>query len=118
MKREIKFRCWDGEKMIHCDFNSRITMVLSDLYDQGKVMLCTNRKDSNGTEIYEGDIVEAENLNEFGSITKELGEVKWIDDLSGLVGVRIKGDEMLLSTIPTRCWIKGNIYENPDLLKK
>lgn len=112
MKREINFRAWDplNKYFVTCNFNTRIKVVVSDLYEKGFVQQFTGLHDKNGKEIYEGDIVRLINANE------------GFDGLCACVRfeegafVIYKGNERLLLG-SCRSEVIGNIYENNNLLK-
>lgn len=105
--KEIKFRAWDGEKMIFFDFNTRIKLILSDLYAEGKVMQYTDCKDKNGKEIYDGDIVKCE-ANDYWMIQfdKDMGL-----DIEYAVG-------WAFPSHPEDVEVVGNYFETPELVKK
>lgn len=112
MKREIKFRAWDGEKMtdtIRLEFAHGLRLVsTSDLGfdmigdDKCELMQYTGLKDKNGFEIYEGDIVRHGNgargevLFKYGGfLVKEIGQF-----------------DGLISSLNDSDWeVIGNIYE-------
>ena len=121
MAREIKFRAWDPkrERMIaephhfqpheegqwyvyedwrdHEDGNSFI----------GPVMQFTGLKDSEGREIYEGDILEFD-AREWGNDRNNKAAVVWERDGWACMGVPSEWGQW--------CKVIGNIYENPELL--
>lgn len=116
--REIKFRAWDGNKML----SDREVVEMAEGYmsinDVTNVMQFTGLKDKNGKEIYEGDIVigRSDDSAEVSKVT-----VEWDEKMSGWKpfnyfstnGVNHIEDAFFdLST----CEVIGNIYENPELL--
>ena len=149
--REIKFRAWDKDykrmfwnvqdaydclNVHHVEFpddddrhssyvDSLSVACFGDMLgdEEYEIMQYTGLKDRNGKEIYEGDVVEADE----GGITYE----KWkglIDYDRGCFVARwdiwqpeAKGfnDRMCLSCAALKnSEVIGNIYENPELVKE
>ena len=107
--REIKFRYWehDFKRMVIADSNNTFELFEQNYYP---VMQFTGLKDSNGKEIYEGDIVARFQGKQKSYIGFKQGEfIAWIIGEAGFVSCRIECEG---------CEIIGNIYENPDLLVK
>lgn len=115
MKREIKFRVWDGEKIVslsraftndlvtiqHNDDDSDWANDLDGTYSFVELMQYTGLKDKNGVEIYEGDVIAYYHANQ--ECHRE--EVSW----------RAVGFNFLFCTSVYE--VIGNIYENPELLE-
>lgn len=129
MNREIKFRCWNVEEKIMHDiafpsWNGAVE-VWENNVPQSKVqylsqngpalhgilMQFTGRKDKNGKEIYEGDIVRAK-WGGIGSVVFDDGGFvsRWED---GNTTYRLCESDIALRELE----VIGNIYENPELLK-
>ena len=128
--REIKFRAWDEEEKCIIEWNdtffsdmSAVTMYQSYFSDiEMPLMQYIGRKDKNGKEIYEDDIVDVVMLEGVcNPSTKYLVEYhntgfylkcKNIDDDIGYV--EICGYECCIKSME----IIGNIHENPELLEE
>lgn len=132
--REIKFRAWNGSKLIKLD---ALMLPLDD--GDMPVMQYIGLRDKNGVEIYEGDIIASWMWE--GRETDEAAVylVKWFDkneaefievgtstnypNLAPAVGLgfsKIRGEfdhkDLKLCYFADRFEIIGNIYENPELL--
>ena len=131
MKREIKFRAWKKSqetmfypiKTIH---PIGLPQVMLDV-DDDELMQYTGLKDSNGQEIYEGDIVQGTIpcLELDGSITyytkviehviNERNETYGHGDYGKTIFSGFKIGDYLFAN--GECEVIGNIYENPELNK-
>ncbi len=132
--RDIRFRAWDNreECMVDDMFLSFGGEILTDdvqphdtpykeieLADEGryKIMQYTGKKDINGVEIYEGDIVHDDEviyLVGFGEFTDDNDFQEPAQGQTGFYIVDIHTDE----TFPfysMRYRVIGNAYENKDL---
>ncbi len=136
--REIKFRAWDGNKIIGT-YNDRQTFALDfsgNLFSYGHgnapfphyvqedlvLMQLTGLRDKNGTPIYEDDIVKTEN---------GIYQVSWnqlhcawcLFGLHGGMEREIIADWITDEGKTPKRWEKsqweviGNVFENPELLK-
>lgn len=107
--REIKFRSWNGESMQHGGFSIRATGdVLADSLHGAhpiSVMQYTGLKDTNGVEIYDGDILECDEHYYYQISWSEKHSCWYASDCGGL------------DDLPSSVNVIGNIYQNPDLLK-
>jgi len=144
--REIKFRAWDKKrrkmiylspevdpkncgKLVYCDMKDLAIGLDGYLYlldecgnwecpeslgEEYEIMQYTGLKDKNGKEIYEGDIIQQR--SEWDGITIK-GKVVFRKGMFVLRDSREYYTERHYLLNKT-AEVIGNIYENPELLKK
>ena len=110
--RIIRFRIFNKKIKSYIDIHSSAIMIdeLNNLDDNLIVEQFTGLHDKNGKEIYEGDI------NQYGYVIKYCEEKA----LFGEYGTRNGIDYDILMSYPIYSKsqiIKGNIYENQELLE-
>ena len=116
--REIKFRAWDGQKMLDSQDLTQNGMYWDWLGKQDvELMQYTGLKDKNGKEIYEGDVVKRSkgvgySSGHYPSFVDKTQEerviiVKWNESLCGW--------ENLMQSLDSNFFIEfeviGNIWE-------
>jgi hypothetical protein len=86
----------------------------------------TNLKDIQGTEIYEGDIIEFDDYDRKSNNLKNVAVVVREDNVNTLALQKFKYDNTeftnkymdYIENIFENSKVIGNIYQNPELLKK
>ncbi len=132
--RELKFRCWNGETMISPDYIDRKGMAHwkenSIPTCSVKIMQFTEVKDKNGTDIYDGDILEFSDKWEWykgsygikmhfaeGENLARLKKQYEEEPMERRVIELPANYEFLLSDEIQKYWeVVGNINQNPELL--
>jgi uncharacterized phage protein (TIGR01671 family) len=117
--REIKFRGWTGKEMrlgwgclTNESSKSFIVIDENDHYPEAvTLMQFTGLRDKNGTDIYEGDIVQ-NGLNEISKIVWDADTVAFIF-LTKNAG--IKNWINVKTDLDRNVEVIGNVYENPEL---
>lgn len=117
--REIKFRAWDENEMFfpNSDAWFKLKKGIIEIPPKGYVLMqFTGLKDKNGTEIYEGDIVKH-------SYYPNQGYIEWLgmnpkNHYIGQYCITDVNDESISISPSKDLEVIGNIYENPNLLKK
>ncbi len=121
--REIKFRAWykQSKRMRHTGWSDDLELGI-DLNEDGMLMQYTGVKDSNGIEIYDGDILELKAFDSYMLNDEENIEL----DANRIVG--FKEGSFTLEEINGTAWcnicmaelslakVIGNIYQNKELL--
>ncbi|MFM1655561.1 YopX family protein [Brevibacillus sp. B_LB10_24] len=122
--REIKFRAlhksgkmlfFNGDSPSFGSYPGERFASVEDVFyyhkEDFQLMQYTGLHDKNGKEIYEGDHMYASG-NLYGE--EYIGTVVWDKDDARFEVVGLHGR---FEYIPGECYVKGNIYENPELLE-
>lgn len=121
MNREIKFRAWYNNELTYFNlFNIRSDGYLRsmDIEDGRPIMQYTGLKDSEGREIYEGDI-----LHTTTDDLKIIGVVEWMQEycafgITDKDGKHVFNEGYLMPTNDLKnTKVIGTIYENKELLE-
>ena len=105
MRRDIKFRAWNGMKMLEPQDLSQSAFHWRWLGKEDATLLqYTGIRDKNGKEIYEGDV-----LSYFG----EPSVVSWNPHVSGFIAANVGAGHTWHD-----CEVIGNIYENRELIQQ
>ncbi len=113
MNREIKFRVWDKVDYMSSPFSLQDLQERKIQFTQDcPVMQYTGLKDKEGKEIYEGDVLLYKNEWEtFIPVTKNVVLFEYgMFKMQNTVGT--------LSSKTSEIEIIGNIYENPELIRR
>ena len=129
--RDIKFRCWDTEnkemlEVQELDYEDSYngqpmirTTMYSDYFDTEDMILMqyVGLKDKNGKEIYEGYIVSFNLKSDSEGQPYIIGYIEYQTTFSGYRIMSFEGSFALDYNIKD-IEVIGNIYDNPELLKK
>ena len=113
--KELKFRAWDGKKMIDDVVPSSETSIIElfeyehQVTEIEAVEQYSGLKDKNGKEIYEGDIMIFDAC---------LYKVVWNEEYAGFDYETIGEWGVTSTNVFNEGAVIGNIHENPDLLEE
>lgn len=120
--KEIKFRAWDGEKIINSwvvhklpGFGDSLGLYsVNRIFEEKDIiwMQYTGLKDFNNKEIYEGDILRQDHEGH-----TVIGVMYFREDIAQFgmdAEVDFPSEEHIVSSVIPE--IIGNIYENPELI--
>jgi uncharacterized phage protein (TIGR01671 family) len=128
MTREIKFRAWDGNRMVlpqalpafleeHFDFQYGSFRKIE--YKNGILMQYTGINDKNGVDVYEGDFVQYEKKGSpknpiHGPVVFKCGRFC----LENLITGGFRNNFFVSPSFRQGYKVIGNVYENPDIMEK
>lgn len=127
-----RFMVWDTKTRSFCESKNHTGRVFDLIELANFIMLhagtgrphtdfvvvqSTGLFDKNGTEIFEGDIIQYNQKRIRSDELDTVGVVYWYGDGAGYA-FDYKGEECMLFRIGEYCKVIGNIFENPDLLEK
>lgn len=126
MNREIKFRAWNGTKMIDLyavtpfalDKGLDIDGLFIPFSNEYRLMQYTGLKDKNGKEIYEGDIVKEAKYIGGNFIETLYTNFEVIYHGVSFQYKPLSGSQYTISPIGCEVEVIGNIYEHPNLLNQ
>ena len=127
--REIKFRVWDKDLKImmpniqnqHCEtINAELRSFRDVLkHPSLELMQYTGLKDKNGTEIYEGDILDVDTENRIVKVVWFKPQACFDTDVIRIIDKAWPFFQALRNAQWNyRCEVIGNIYENEELLNE
>jgi uncharacterized phage protein (TIGR01671 family) len=120
MSREIKFRAWheyEGMTTPYAYLNDSNGFNQAHISKPVVVMQYTGVKDSNGVEVYEGDIVK---MNQHLYFTPPAVRTKHLlvtFDEGCFLATRKRPFDRLTLDIRRDIEVVGNIYENPEMME-
>ena len=126
--REIKFRAWDGKRMLFCTKGGYYDFIIEggeialfgefDLRDrktpEWPLMQYTGLKDKNGADIYEDDVVHRAD-GYIGEVS--YGRVLFEGTGQAYVGFYLRKNDNDYTHIDGSLEVLGNIHQHPELLK-
>ena len=128
MNREIKFRARNNKCWIYCGAIINGWAILNENGGMAKINpetigQYTGLKDKNGKEIYEGDIIRLEGVDdrEIGSTWEHIGKIVYKRGAFFVCyfDYYADGDEELICDAQVEFGtVIGNIYENKNLLEE
>lgn len=115
MNREIKFRAWEKEEkkmILPKNVTDNINIFARGCLSSNiELMQYTGIKDKNGTEIYEGDILELYDEEDFFKVEYQAEDVRFLLTSNSIC---VSFEYYSQGEIE----VVGNIYENSKLLQK